>query len=248
MFDQRTNKVNLAVFSAIIAYTNVHTLVCHFENGFSYRFEPQLVQNISSGAISDPHFTQESELVSFFFLGFLVFVVIFLAAFFVPQLVQNISSGLSSEPHFTQEDCLVSFFFLGFLVFVVVFLAAFLGLGVFFFAISPTSPSSVMTKPSAPSFIPDLLRYCLSYSSSSCWRDFLPVAACTCLGFGVEDGSGSGADGVGGELDPAFFAPQLVQNASSAPICEPQLEQEPDPACVSPGLGRRGSGLKSLPR
>ena len=102
-----------------------------------------------------------------------------------------------------------------------------------------------MIKPSAPPFIPDLLRYCLSYSSSSCWRDFLPVPACTCLGFGEGD---SGADGVGGELGPAFFVPQLVQNASSAPICEPQLEQEPDPACVSPGLGRRGSGLKSLPR
>ena len=166
------------------------------------------MQNISSAPISDPHFTQEDELVSFFFLGFLVFVVVFLAAFLV-------------------------------------FLAVFLGLGVFFFAVSPTSPSSVMVKPSAPAFIPDLLRYCLSYSSSSCWRDFLPVPACTCLGFGE---GGSGADGVGGEIDPAFFAPQLVQNCSSAPICEPQLEQEPDPACVSPGLGRRGSGLKSLPR
>ena len=168
------------------------------------------MQNMLSGASSDPHFTQEGESVSFFFLGFLVFVVVFLAAFLV-------------------------------------FLAAFLGLEGFFFAISPTSPSSVMTKPLAPSFIPDLLRYCLSYSSSSCWRDFLPVPSCTCLGFG-EDGSGSGADGVGGELGPAFFAPQLVQNASSAPIFEPQLEQEPDPACVCPGLGRRGSGLKSLPR
>jgi len=182
--------------------------VCHFENGFSYRFEPQLVQNMSSGPISDPHFTQEDELVSFFFLGFLVFVVVLLAAFLV-------------------------------------FLAAFLGLGVFFFAISPTSPSSVMAKPSIPSFLSDLLRYCLSYSSSSCWRDFLPVPVCTRLGFGE---GGSGADGVGGELGPAFFAPQLVQNASSAPIFEPQLEQEPDPACDSPGLGRRGSGLKSLPR
>ena len=55
--------------------------MCHFENGFSYRFEPQLVQNMSSGAISDPHFTQEDESVSFFFLGFLVFVVVFLAVF-----------------------------------------------------------------------------------------------------------------------------------------------------------------------
>ena len=175
--------------------------MCHFENGFSYRFEPQWVQNMSSGPISDPHFTQDGELVSFFFLGFLVFLVVFLAVFF--------------------------------------------GLAGFFFVISPTSPSSVMAKPSAPAFIPDLLRYCLSYSSSSCWRDFLPVPACTCVGFGE---GGSGADGVGGELGPAFFAPQLVQNASSAPICEPQLEQEPDPACDSPGLGRRGSGLKSLPR
>ena len=166
------------------------------------------MQNMSSAAILDPHFTQENELVSFFFLGFLVFVVVFSAVFLV-------------------------------------FLAAFLGLEDFFFAISPTSPSSVMVKPSAPSLIPDLLRYCLSYSSSSCWRDFLPVPDCTCLGFGE---GGSGADGVGGELGPAFFAPQLVQNASSAPIFEPQLEQEPDPACDSPGLGRRGSGLKSLPR
>ena len=163
---------------------------------------------MSSVAISDPHFTQEDELVSFFFLGFLVFVVVLLAAFLV-------------------------------------FLAAFLGLEDFFFAISPTSPSSVMTKPSAPAFAPDLLRYCLSYSSSSCWRDFLPVPACTCVGFGTD---GSGADVVEGELDPAFFAPQLVQNVSSAPIFEPQLEQEPELACVSPGLGRRGSGLKSLPR
>ena len=171
--------------------------MCHFENGFSYRFEPQLVQNISSGPILDPHFTQEDELVSFFFLGFLVF------------------------------------------------LAAFLGLEGFFFVFFPTSPSSVMVKPSAPAFAPDLLRYCLSYSSSSCRRDFLPVPACTRLGFGEGD---SGADVVGGELDPAFFAPQLVQNVSSAPIFEPQLEQEPDPACDSPGLGRRGSGLKSLPR
>ena len=171
------------------------------------------MQNISSVAILDPHFTQEDDSVSFFFLGFLVFVVVFLATFLV-------------------------------------FLAAFLGLGVFFFVVSPTSPSSVMVKPSAPAFIPDLLRYCLSYSSSNCWRDLLPVPACTRLGFG-EDGSGSGADGVEGELDPAFFAPQLVQNASSAPICEPQLEQEPDPACGcsdDPGLGRRGSGLRSLPR
>ena len=162
--------------------------------------------------------------------------------------MQNISSAAISDPHFTQEDELVSFFFLGFLVFpafVVVFLAAFLGLEGFFFVISPTSPSSVMVKPSAPAFIPDLFRYCLSYSSSSCWRDFLPVSACTRLGFG-EDGSGS--DGVGNELNPAFFAPQLVQNASSAPICEPQLEQEPELVCDSPGLGRRGSGLKSLPR
>ena len=135
------------------------------------------MQNISSGAILDPHFTQEDELVSFFFLGFLVFVVVLLAAFLV-------------------------------------FLAAFLGLEGFFFAISPTSPSSVMVKPSAPSLIPDLLRYCLSYSSSSCWRDFLPVPACTCLGFGVANGSGAGAGS----------------------------------ACVSPGLGRRGSGLRSLPR
>ena len=166
------------------------------------------MQNMSSSPISDPHFTQEDELVSFFFLGFLVFVVVFLAVFLV-------------------------------------FLAAFLGLEGFFFAISPTSPSSVMVKPSAPSLIPDLLRYCLSYSSSSCWRDFLPVPACTSLGFGE---GGSGADGVGGKLGPAFFAPQLVQNASSAPIFEPQLEQEPDPACDSPGLGRRGSGLKSLSR
>ncbi len=164
--------------------------------------------------------------------------------------MQNISSTAILDPHFTQEDCLVSFFFLGFLVFpaflvsLVVFLV---GLVVFFFITSPTSPSSVMTKPSAPAFIPDLLRYCLSYSSSSCWRDFLPVPACTCLGLG-EDDSGSGAGGVEGELGPAFFAPQLVQNISSAPICEPQLEQEPELACVSPGLGRRGSGLKSLPR
>ena len=89
------------------------------------------MQNISSGAILDPHFTQEDESVSFFFLGFLVFLVVFLVTFLV-------------------------------------FLAAFLGLGVFFFVISPTSPSSVMAKPSAPAFIPDLLRYCLSYSSSSC--------------------------------------------------------------------------------
>ena len=168
------------------------------------------MQNMLSGAISDPHFTQEDELVSFFFLGFLVFVVVFLVTFLV-------------------------------------FLAAFLGLGVFFFVISPTSPSSVMVKPSAPAFIPDLLRYCLSYSSSSCWRDFLPVPVCTCIGFAA-DGSGSDTYEVEGEIDPAFFTPQLVQNASSAPICEPQLEQEPDPACVSPGLGRRGSGLKSLPR
>ena len=200
------------------------------------------MQNMLSGAISDPHFTQEDDLVSFSFLGFLVFLVVFLAAFFVPQLVQNISSALIFEPHFTQEDDLVVF-----LADFLVFLAAFLGLGAFFFAISPTSPSSVMAKPSAPCRVPELLRYCLSYSSSSCWRDFLPVPSCTCLGFG-EDGSGSGADGVGGELGPAFFAPQLVQNASSAPIFEPQLEQEPDPACDSPGLGRRGSGLKSLPR
>ena len=157
--------------------------------------------------------------------------------------MQNMSSVAISDPHFTQEDELVSFFFLGFLV----FLAAFLGLEAFFFVFFPTSPSSVMVKPSAPFFIPDLLRYCLSYSSSSCRRDFLPVPACTRLDFGA-DGSGSGADGVGGELDPAFFAPQLVQNASSAPIFEPQLGQEPDPACVCPGLGRRGSGLKSLPR
>ena len=76
------------------------------------------MQNMSSGAISDPHFTQEGELVSFFFLGFLVFVVVFLAVF-------------------------LDFF------------AAFLGVGVFFFAISPTSPSSVMVKPSAPSLFPD---------------------------------------------------------------------------------------------
>ena len=142
MFDQRTNKVNLAVFSAIIAYTNVHTLVCHFENGFSYRFEPQLVQNMLSGASSDPHFTQEDCLVSFSFFGFLVFVVVFLAAFFAPQLVQNASSGPISEPHFTQEDGLVVF-----LAVFLVFLAAFLGLAGFFFAISPTSPSSVMVKP-----------------------------------------------------------------------------------------------------
>ena len=136
--------------------------------------------------------------------------------------MQNISSVAISDPHFTQEGDLVSFFFLGFLVFLavfLVFLTAFLGLGVFFFVISPTSPSSVMVKPSAPSFIPDLLRYCLSYSSSSCWRDFLPVLACTSLGFG-EDGSGSGADVVEAELGPAFFAPQLVQNSSSASICE----------------------------
>ena len=169
------------------------------------------MQNISSVAISDPHFTQEDDLVSFFFLGFLVFVVVFLGIF-------------------------------------VVFLTAFLGLEDFFFVFFPTSPSSVMVKPSAPAFIPDLLRYCLSYSSSSCWRDFLPVPACTCLGLDAEDGSGSGADGVEGELDPAFFAPQLVQNASLASIFEPQLGQESDPACDSPGLGRRGSGLKSLPR
>ena len=189
--------------------------------------------------------------------------------------MQNISSGPILDPHFTQEDELVSFFFLGFLV----FLAAFLGLEAFFFVFFPTSPSSVMVKPSAPFFIPDLLRYCLSYSSSSCRRDFLPVPACTRLGFGEGD---SGADVVGGELDPAFFAPQLVQNvssapifepqleqepelvegklgsaffapqlvqnSSSAPICEPQLEQEPDPACGCPGLGRRGSGLRSLSR
>ena len=166
------------------------------------------MQNISSAAILEPHFTQKPDSGSFFFLGFLVFVVVFLAVFLV-------------------------------------FLAAFLGLEDFFFAISPTSPSSVMVKPSAPSLIPDLLRYCLSYSSSSCRRDFLPVPACTRLGFGEGD---SGADVVGGELDPAFFAPQLVQNVSSAPIFEPHLEQEPDPACDSPGLGRRGSGLKSLSR
>ena len=166
--------------------------------------------------------------------------------------MQNISSAAILDPHFTQEDDLVSFLFLGFLVFLVfflvvflVFLVAFFGLGVFFFVISPTSPSSVMVKPSAPAFISDLLRYCLSYSSSSCWRDFLPVPDCTCLGLG-EDGSGAGE--VEGELGPAFFAPQLVQNVSSASICEPQLEQESDLACVSPGLGRRGSGLKSLPR
>ena len=162
--------------------------------------------------------------------------------------MQNISSVAILDPHFTQEDESVSFFFLGFLVFLVtflVFLTAFLGLGVFFFVISPTSPSSVMAKPSAPAFIPDLLRYCLSYSSSSCWRDFLPVPACTCLGFGE---GGSDTDGVESELGPAFFAPQLVQNVSSDSICEPQLEQEPDPVCISPGLGRRGSGLKSLPR
>ena len=83
--------------------------------------------------------------------------------------MQNMLSWAISDPHFTQESELVSFSFFGFLVFVVVFLAA-------------------------------------------------------------------------------FFAPQLVQNASSAPICEPQLEQEPDPVCVSPGLGRRGSGLRSLSR
>ena len=74
--------------------------------------------------------------------------------------MQNISSAAILEPHFTQEDDLVSFFFLGFLVFLVVFLVfltAFLGLGVFFFVISPTSPSSVMVKPSAPAFISDLL-------------------------------------------------------------------------------------------
>ena len=53
----------------------------HVENGFSYRFEPQLVQNISSGPILDPHFTQDGESVSFFFLGFLAFLVVFLAAF-----------------------------------------------------------------------------------------------------------------------------------------------------------------------
>ena len=67
------------------------------------------------------------------------------------------------------------------------------------------------------------------------------------IGFAA-DGSGSGTYEVGGELGPAFFAPQLVQNASSAPIFEPQLEQEPDPVCISPGLGRRGSGLRSLSR
>ena len=135
--------------------------------------------------------------------------------------MQNISSAAILDPHVTQENDLDFFCFVDFLVllaFLVVFLAAFLGLEGFFFAISPTSPSSVMVKPSAPSFMPDLLRYCLSYSSSSCWRDFLPVPACTCLGCG-EDGSGSGADWVEGE-----------------------------PACDSPGLGRRGSGLKSLPR
>ena len=147
------------------------------------------MQNISSSPISDPHFTQEDELVSFFFLGFLVFVVVFLTAF---------------------------------LVFLVVFLVFLVGLASFFFAISPTSPSSVMTKPSAPAFAPDLLRYSFSYSSNSCWRDFLPVPACTRLGFGEADGSGSGAvDGSGA-------------GAGSA--------------CVSPGLGRRGSGLRSLPR
>ena len=198
------------------------------------------MQNMSSVAISDPHFTQEDELVSFFFLGFLVFLVVFLATFFAPQLMQNVSLAAILDPHFTQEDDSVVF-----LAVFLVFLAAFFCLAGFFFAISPTSPSSVMAKPSAPSFIPDLLRYCLSYSSSNCWRDFLPVPACTCVGFGTD---GSGSDGVGDELGPAFFAPQLVQNASSAPIFEPQLEQEPDPACVCPGLGRRGSGLKSLPR
>ena len=118
------------------------------------------MQNVSSGPISDPHFTQEGKLVSFFFLGFLVFPA-FLVVFFAAFLV---------------------------------FFAAFLGLEGFFFAISPTSPSSVMVKPSAPSFIPDLFRYRLSYSSSSCWRDFLPVPACTCLGLGAADGSGSDAD------------------------------------------------------
>ena len=210
MFNQRTNKVDLAVFSAITLHTNVHTLVCNFENGFSYRFEPQLVQNMSSVAILEPHLTQKPDSGSFFFLGFLVFLVVFLAVFLV-------------------------------------FLAAFFCLAGFFFAISPTSPSSVIAKPSAPAFIPDLLRYCLSYSSSSCWRDFLPVPVCTCIGFAA-DGSGSDTYEVGGELGPAFFAPQLVQNASSAPICEPQLEQEPDPVCISPGLGRRGSGLRSLSR
>ena len=133
------------------------------------------MQNMSSVAISDPHFTQEDELVSFFFFGFLVFVVGFLVAFLV-------------------------------------FLTAFFGLEGFFFVISPTSPSSVMVKPSAPAFIPDLLRYCLSYSSSSCWRDFLPVPVCTCIGFAA-DGSGSDTYEVGGELGPAFFAPQIVQNA-----------------------------------
>ena len=162
--------------------------------------------------------------------------------------MQNISSAAILDPHVTQENDLDFFCFVDFLVllaFLVVFLAAFLGLEGFFFAISPTSPSSVMVKPSAPSFMPDLLRYCLSYSSSSCCRDFLPVPACTCLGFGE---GGSGTDGVGGELGPAFFAPQLMQNASSASIFEPQLEQESVPACDDPGLGRRGSGLKSLPR
>ena len=128
------------------------------------------MQNMLSGASSDPHFTQEDDLVSFSFLGFLVFLadfLVFLAAFFAPQLMQNVSSAAILDPHFTQEDDLI------------VFLVAFLGLEDFFFVISPTSPSSVIVKPSAPAFIPDLLRYCLSYSSSSCWRDFLPVPACT---------------------------------------------------------------------
>ena len=125
------------------------------------------MQNMSSAAISDPHFTQEGESVSFFFLGFLVFPA-FLVVFFAAFLV---------------------------------FFAAFLGLEGFLFAISPTSPSSVMVKPSTPSFIPDLLRYCLSYSSSSCWRDFLPVPDCTCLDFGATDGSGSGAGSACGSSD-----------------------------------------------
>ena len=153
------------------------------------------MQNMFIGpAISDPHLHKKMNWFPFSFLVSFIGVVLF----------------------YTTRRLVV------FLAVFLVFLAAFLGLAGFFFAISPTSPSSVMVKPSAPAFIPDLLRYCLSYSSSSCWRDFLPVPACTCLGFGA---GGSGADGVGGELDPAFFAPQLVQNFHRLPFSSRSLSK-----------------------